>query len=79
MERFEASHRIDEIREEIKGLTEEAMACLRKAKLHDEADAAKGYWYAHILTALDDDHSWAGGGTLTMARTVERIENKEEE
>jgi hypothetical protein len=66
--------RLLEIKDEIKGLLEEARDTLR----NDSNDSfalrrAESYWYAHILTALDKDHGYLGGSMCTMQDTIDEV------
>jgi len=52
--------RFAEIMKEIKQLADEAFDMLDYA----QQDRAKGYWYASIVTAVDDDSSYSGQGPM---------------
>ena len=65
--------RLGEIKEEIKELVREAVDLIRDT---NEYERAKGYWYAHIVCALDDDHMYLGGSMVTMQRTIDALEDE---
>ena len=39
---------------------------------------AKSYWIPHILTAIDNDHSYMGGSMVTGMDTVNELMNNNE-
>jgi hypothetical protein len=70
-----AAERLQEIKDEMKALLAEAGALVRGT---DEEDRARGYWLAHIRTALDDDHDYLGGSMCTMQETVDALAGNED-
>jgi len=63
--------RLNEIKEEIKGLVSEV-----QDMISDEGtifQRAKSYWIAHILTSLDKDHMYMGGSMVTMEDTINEL------
>jgi hypothetical protein len=59
---------IDEAKQELSRLSRELY------KLDDrEYERAKGYWIAHIKTALDKDHDYLGGSMHTAQDTVNSL------
>jgi len=65
------AERLSEIAEEIEGLTREAYDIVRSTDLH-EAERAKGYWYAHILSALGS--ASYRSTSLTLQDTISALE-----
>ena len=59
--------RFKEIIEEINDLVEEAYENLNDR----EKEKARGYWYASILTSLDDKHCFLSNCPYTMELSVE--------
>jgi len=68
----EKLERLMEIKEEMLELLREANSLLRDAPMYDRA---KGYWIAHIRTALDKDHGYMGGSMCTFQDTIEEFEH----
>ena len=64
----EDQERFEEIICEIGELLEEAISLLSDTRV---IDRAKSYWYAHINTALDDDHEFMSKSTCNMYDTLE--------
>ena len=64
--------RLEEIRDEMKELLNEAARILRKG---DDAayERARVYWLAHIRTALDKEHDYLGGSMITMQDTIDEL------
>ncbi len=62
--------RFEEIICMIGELVEEAIELLPKGESHIY-DRAKSYWYAHIKTALDDDHEFLSKSECNMYDTLE--------
>jgi len=68
-------YRFEEIKEQIKELLDEAFDLVP-----DHARArAESYWYAHISTALDEDHGYLGGSMCSMQDTLEEFDEEDEE
>ena len=66
----ERGARLAEIKDEINELLEEAWQLVRGTS---EEGRAKGYWMAHIRTALDDEHDYLGRSMCTMQETAEAL------
>ena len=64
----EDRERFEEIIYDIGELVEEAISLLSDDRM---IDRAKSYWYAHIKTALDDDHEFMSKSTCNMYDTLE--------
>ena len=64
--------RFEEIIGEIKSLVEEAI-CLVPS---EGSDRARSYWYAHIVTSLDEDHEYAAGSMCSMQNTLDEWEDE---
>ena len=62
--------RLEEIRDEIKTLVDEARRLVRGTI---DGKAAEAYWVPHILGALDDDHEFLGGSMTTMQDSIEAL------
>lgn len=69
-------NRIGEIIEEIKELVDEAYKTIPPGR---ERERAKGYWRAHILMALDNDHDYLGKETCTMKDSADSLDLPDEE
>ena len=75
----EDQERFEEIIGEIGELVEEAIGLLPDIGVYRGGnyphnmlvDRAKSYWYAHIKTALDDDHEFVGRSICNMYDTLE--------
>lgn len=65
------SERLSEIKEEIKELMSEVQSLIS----NNERiwGRAKGYWYAHIISALDKEHSYMGSSMVTMQDTIDEL------
>jgi hypothetical protein len=62
---------LSEIKEQIKQLTYEAMDLVPREGAY--AARARSYWFAHILTALDDESEFMGGSMHSMQDTIDEI------
>ena len=65
-EATEAADRLEEIKEEIAELLDEALGIVKDARGRDEWDRCRRTWGSSIETALSRDHDWLGGCTNTM-------------
>jgi chromosome segregation ATPase len=74
---MDSTARLEEIKDEIKELLAEAKQIVRKQNRH-EWESASGYWYSHILCALDDDHDYLGGSMSTMQDTIDTLNGEDE-
>jgi len=79
MSRFQAGERILEIKEEIIDLVQEAMDLMRYEGTDTERERARGYWYAHIRTALDEDSGFMGRSMCTMEDSARELMAEEED
>ncbi len=66
----EDRERFEEIIYDIGDLVEEAISLLSDSRM---IDRAKSYWYAHIKTALNDDHEFVGRSMCNMQDTLEEL------
>lgn len=73
MDRREAVERLEEIKEEIWELADEALRVTREVGDESDHQYAKGYWYAHIVTALDDESGYVGGSMGPLQSTIDRL------
>jgi len=71
MSREEDAARLEEIVCEMKELMREARDIVRKYP--GTEDRFKGYPYAHIVGALDNDHEFLGGSMFTLIDCIEEI------
>lgn len=69
-------NRFEEIMYEIKDLVDEAFDLLPEGFPQERA---KGYWYAQIQTAINNDHEFMSSSMVTMADSVEDGNDCEEE
>lgn len=77
MNNKEKSERLQEIKEQMHELLEEAKDLIPEGMTKERA---KCYWYAHIKTAILKEHEYLGGSMVTMEETIEEIlEEKAEE
>jgi hypothetical protein len=67
--------RFEEILEEIKLLTDEALSLLPAGN----CARAESYWYSQIVTALDNDHGYLSGCMCSMQDTLNEWEEDEDE
>ena len=65
-------NRFKDIIEEIKALAKEAIHLVPP----DERDRARSYWYAHIVTSLNEDHEYAAGIVCSMQNTLDEWEDE---
>lgn len=65
-----------EIKAQMAELIESARQLVRGT--HEE-DRARHYWYAQMRCALDDDHMFFGGGSVTLQDTIDALSADEEE
>ena len=79
MSRFQAGERILEIKEEIIDLVQEAMDLMRYEGTDTERERARGYWYAHIRLALDEDSGFMGRSMCTMEDSARELMAEEED
>jgi len=72
----ESLQRLSDIRDEIKDLVQEAFDIVRDEDAQT-ASHAKNSWYAHIICALDTNHSYLDRSD-TIADTIRNLEKLEE-
>ena len=60
--------RLEEIRDELKELANEAFGLVSGTPVEGRA---KGYWYASILTAIDDDNEFMGGSSHSLQDSID--------
>ena len=65
------SEQLVDIKEAIKFLTDKALSLIPEGITKERAEA---YWYAHIVMALDDNHSYMGRSMCQMKDTIEELE-----
>ena len=70
----DAADGLKEIREAIKLLMEKAKDIVDAFGSENDGGVMKGYWYAHIVRALDKDHEYLGGSMMTMQDTIDSME-----
>ena len=76
MENPQPAIRLQEIKEQMLELLDEAKSILPDGMARERA---KAYWYAHIKTALLKEHEYLGGSLVTMDDTIAELEEVEEE
>jgi hypothetical protein len=64
--------RLEEIRDEIKALINEALGIFRD---HGSESPFRGYAYAHIVCALDKDHGFLGGSFITLQDCIDELKS----
>jgi hypothetical protein len=67
--------RLEEIKNKIKNLAQEAMEIVRGTS---EYERARAYWYGHLVMSLDDDHMYVGHNT-NMEDTIEALRSQVED
>lgn len=72
----QTKERLIEIKEQMLELLDEAKDLLPEGM---SKERARGYWYAHIKTALLKDHEYLGGSLVTMDDTISEIDEEPEE
>lgn len=70
----ERAERLREIQEEILDLLEEAAEEVRGTS---EQQSARAYWYAHIKTALLNEHEYLGGSMHTLEDSIKALDEDE--
>ena len=73
----DVAYELEEIKEQIKMLMGEAMDMIPRDGMY--ASRARSYWYAHILTALDDESEFLGGSMHSMQDTINELRDGGEE
>lgn len=68
----EVSEELTEIKNQIKNLLDEARVLIKNTD-YNAWERARKYWYAHIITALDDDHNYLGSSSVTMQDTINEL------
>lgn len=72
----EVATALEEIKADMDELLRKAERALRGSS---EESCAKGYWWAHIRTALDKEHGYLGGSMTTMQDTIDTLREDEDE
>ena len=72
----ERAERLEEIQQEMLDLLNEARDLVSGTA---EEDRAHHYWYAHVKTALTDDHDYLGGSMFTMHDAIRALRGESEE
>lgn len=67
----------EEIMLDIKEKVERALEIVKYRCDRIEYERAKSYWYAHIVMAIDNDHSYLGKNMGTMEDSLEAIADTE--
>ena len=62
---------LEDIQYEMKQLLQRAMRIARK---YNKEATSKGYWYAQIAMAVDNDHGYLGDGGYTLQDLIEYIQ-----
>lgn len=70
-----SKQRFEEIMEEINELTQEAYDLLPE----NEKPSARGYWFAHIKTAIYNDTEFLGNSMITMEDSLKGFEEEDNE
>lgn len=65
------AYEMEEIKEQIKMLASEAYEMIPRDGMY--AARARSYWYAHIMTALDDESEFMGGSMHSMQDTINEL------
>jgi hypothetical protein len=76
MDKIEIKERLEEIKEQMLELLEEAKDIIPEGIAKERA---KCYWYAHIKTALLKEHEFLGGSLVTMDDTINELGEDEDE
>jgi hypothetical protein len=76
-QREEAVERLNEIRDELSELADEAYRIVRELS-PNRADAAKAYWYAQLVMAISDDHDYLGSGSHTLQDSIDELDEADE-
>lgn len=66
-------NRLTEIKDEIKNLLDEAKGIIQDSDNDFIWEQARSYWYAHILTALDDESEFLGDSMCAMQQTIDAL------
>lgn len=67
---------LEAIKAAIKELAKAALDLTEEAS-RLEGQRARGYWYAHIVGALDDQHGYCGGSMMTMQSSADSLREAE--
>ena len=79
MEISEVVDVLQELLEEIKEKVEYAFELVAQVSPEDVTARAKAYWYAQILTTLDEDSQWLGGSMCTLQDTINELSELDED
>jgi len=78
-EKMEAVERLEEIKGEMLELLGEARELVRRYGDEVVYARAKGYWLAHVETALTRDHMYLGSSMYTMEDSINELAGREPE
>ena len=78
MARREATWQLEELAYEIYEKLDEMKAILEEVA-PEELEVAQRYWMAHIDGALFNQGGWLGGSYISLADTLARLKEEEEE
>jgi hypothetical protein len=73
------TNRLQEIRQEIETLADEALAIVKKSGKRIEVERARSYWHAHIICALTNESQYLGGSMCTLEDAISALEEDEDE
>lgn len=77
--KVQTAERLGEIKDEMKQLAQEAIDMVRRLGYDSQIyNRAKGYWYAHIVMALDKEHDFLGGSMCSMQDTIDELTEEAE-
>ncbi len=76
MDRNEITERLEEIKEQMLELLDEAKDLIPEGITKERA---RCYWYAHIKTALLKEHEYLGGSLVTLDDTINELSEDEED
>ena len=69
-------NRLEEIKDQIRELVEEAQGILQTCDNRVTKERAKSYWIPQLYMALDNNHEYLGGSMCTMEDTIAEIEDQ---
>lgn len=75
-DRIDIADRLEEIKDEIKGLLGEADDLLHGT---DGYQRAKAYWLACMHIELDEDHEWMGKSMCSMQDTIDELREPDDD
>jgi hypothetical protein len=75
----EDSEHLQEIRDKIEDLANQALCIVRQSGNKTEYERAKSYWYAHIICAITKDSNYLGSSMFTLEDAISALDTDEEE